>query len=74
MSQEATAPSATLADLRDALDSGTLAPIRRLLQTLHPAEIGNMLESLPPTERKIVWDLVDPDDNGETLVHVPQCQ
>jgi magnesium transporter len=70
MSHEASAKSATLEHLRDAIDSGTLAPVRRMLQTLHPAEIGNMLESLPPTERNIVWDLVDPDDGGETLVHV----
>jgi len=70
MSQEARAQGATLEHLRTALDSGTLAPIRRLLQTLHPAEIGNMLESLPPAERSILWDLVDPDDGGETLVHV----
>ncbi len=70
MSQETTGQSPTLGHLRDALDSGTLAPVRRMLQTLHPAEIGNMLESLPPTERSIVWDLVDPDDGGETLVHV----
>ncbi|MFK8016479.1 MAG: magnesium transporter [Gammaproteobacteria bacterium] len=70
MQQDGTAQRAQLEDLRDALDSGTLAPIRRLLHTLHPAEIGNMLESLPPTERNIVWDLVDPDDGGDTLVHV----
>ncbi len=70
MPHEATAHSPTLEHLRDALDSGTLAPVRRMLKTLHPAEIGNLLESLPPTERNFVWDLVDPDDGGETLVHV----
>ncbi|WP_441005118.1 magnesium transporter MgtE N-terminal domain-containing protein, partial [Novilysobacter viscosus] len=56
--------------LSDALDSGRLGPVRRLVNTLSPAEIGNLLESLPPTRRAVVWGLVDPDDDGEVLVHV----
>ncbi|MGH8029173.1 MAG: magnesium transporter, partial [Arenimonas sp.] len=56
--------------LSDALDSGRLGPVRRLVNTLSPAEIGNLLESLPPAKRNIVWGLVDPEDDGEVLVHV----
>lgn len=56
--------------LSDALDSGRLGPVRRLVNTLAPAEIGNLLESLPPAKRQVVWGLVDPDDDGEVLVHV----
>lgn len=56
--------------LSDALDSGRLGPVRRLVNTLTPAEIGNLLESLPPGKREVVWGLVDPDDDGEVLVHV----
>ncbi len=56
--------------LSDALDSGRLGPVRRLVNTLSPAEIGNLLESLPPAKRTVVWGLVDPDDDGEVLVHV----
>ncbi|QNR98200.1 magnesium transporter [Stenotrophomonas sp. 169] len=56
--------------LSDALDSGRLGPVRRLVNTLAPAEIGNLLESLPPGKREIVWGLVDPEDDGEVLVHV----
>ena len=56
--------------LSDALDSGRLGPVRRLVNTLAPAEIGNLLESLPPGKRNIVWGLVDPEDDGEVLVHV----
>ena len=56
--------------LSDALDSGRLGPVRRLVNTLAPAEIGNLLESLPPAKRNIVWGLVDPEDDGEVLVHV----
>jgi magnesium transporter len=56
--------------LSDALDSGRLGPVRRLVNTLSPAEIGNLLESLPPAKRSVVWGLVDPEDDGEVLVHV----
>src|SRR5690349_20864595 len=56
--------------LSDALDSGRLGPVRRLVNTLSPAEIGNLLESLPPAKRTVVWGLVDPEDDGEVLLHV----
>ncbi|WP_024889725.1 magnesium transporter [Luteimonas huabeiensis] len=56
--------------LSDALDSGRLGPVRRLVHTLSPAEIGNLLESLPHDKRMVVWGLVDPDDDGEVLLHV----
>ncbi|HVI25948.1 MAG TPA: magnesium transporter [Xanthomonadaceae bacterium] len=56
--------------LSDALDSGRLGPVRRLVNTLAPAEIGNLLESLPPAQRTVVWGLVDPEDDGEVLLHV----
>ena len=56
--------------LSDALGSGRLGPVRRLVNSLSPAEIGNLLESLPVAQRGIVWGLVDPEDDGEVLVHV----
>ena len=56
--------------LSDALDSGRLGPVRRMVHTLAPAEIGNLLESLPPEKRMVLWGLVDPEDDGEVLVHV----
>lgn len=56
--------------LSDALDTGRLGPVRRLVNSLSPAEIGNLLESLPAGKREIVWGLVDPEDDGEVLVHV----
>ena len=56
--------------LSDALDSGRLGPVRRHVNTLTPSEIGNLLESLPPGKRTVVWGLVDPEDDGEVLVHV----
>jgi len=66
-----TAESTTqLEALREALDSGTLRPVRRMLTSLHPAEIGSLIESLPRAEREVVWNIVDPEDAGETLLHV----
>ncbi len=56
--------------LSQALDAGRLGPVRRLVNSLSPAEIGNLLESLPPTKRNVVWGLVDPEDDGEVLLHV----
>ncbi|MBS0230083.1 MAG: magnesium transporter [Proteobacteria bacterium] len=63
-------PARQLRLLSDALDSGRLGPVRRLVNTLSPAEIGSLLESLPPARRSVVWGLVDPEDDGEVLVHV----
>lgn len=59
-----------LESLRAALEAGTLRNVRRMLHSLHPAEVASLLESLPPAEREIVWELVDPEDDGEVLLHV----
>ncbi len=59
-----------LKTLSQALESGRLGPVRRLVNTLEAAEIGNLLESLPLDKRLVVWGLVDPEDDGEVLVHV----
>ena len=56
--------------LSESLDSGRLGPVRRLVNSLSAAEIGNLLESLPPAKRDVVWGLVDPEDDGEVLLHV----
>lgn len=61
-----------LTRLRGALDSGRLLRVKRSLQVLNPAEIASLLSSLPPAERKVVWDMVDPEDDGEVLLHVPE--
>jgi magnesium transporter len=41
-----------------------------MLNALHPAEIAHLLESLPPARRELVWELVDPENDGEVLVHL----
>jgi len=37
---------------------------------MHPAEIADTLESLPPVRRRILWDLVDHEIDGEVLMEV----
>ncbi len=59
-----------LEDLDQALQTGTAHYAQQLLVTLNAAEIGHLLESLPRTKRYFVWQLVDPDEQGETLSHV----
>ena len=56
--------------LSQALNSGKSAAVKRMLNTLSPGEIANVLESLPLTKRLVAWGLVDPEDDGEVLVHV----
>jgi magnesium transporter len=59
-----------LQQLREALEGGELRYLKRMLHSLHPAEIAQLLESLPKPERGLVWDIVDPDDHGEILLHL----
>ncbi len=56
--------------LTTALHSGAAEQVRRLLVNLNPAEIGHLLESLPHGPRELLWELVDPENQGEALLHV----
>ncbi len=47
-----------------------LAELTRRLDDLHPADIAYILEALPLDERRLVWNLVDAEDNGEILLEV----
>ncbi len=61
---------ASLQLLREQLDSGGLRSARQMIQGLHPAEVAHLLESVPLRERAILWEMVDPDDEGDVLVEV----
>ena len=56
--------------LSEALDSGTQDRVRNLLKNLSGAEIGDLLESLPIAKRLAVWEMTDPDLDGDILVEV----
>ena len=47
-----------------------LAELQRKLEDLHPADIAYILEALPLDERRLVWNLVDAEHNGEILLEV----
>jgi magnesium transporter len=70
MKPEAAEKTTRLSVLRDALQEGTMRHGRRMINSLHPAEIASLLESLPPTQREIVWELVDPELEGDVLVEL----
>jgi magnesium transporter len=59
-----------LSALRAALGQGTLRSAHRMVNALHPAEIALLIESLPPAQRELVWDMVDPELEGEVLVEL----
>jgi len=56
--------------LSSALERGTIVNVRSMLNGLHPAEIAHLLESLPRAQRQLLWELVDPDLDGDVLIHV----
>lgn len=56
--------------LSAALDSGVKNRARSMLSGLSAAEIGDLLESVPLAKRLALWELVDPDQDGDVLVEV----
>ncbi|MDX1498568.1 MAG: magnesium transporter [Woeseiaceae bacterium] len=61
---------ANLELLREQLDSGRMRSARLMIHSLHPSEVARLLESVPPQERVILWEMVDPDDEGDILVEL----
>jgi len=60
-------PDNNLGQLIQDLESDQVAGIRKTLTSLNPPEIARLLESLTVDKRKIIWQLVDQDDEGEIL-------
>lgn len=61
---------ATLALLREKLDGGRMRSARMLIGSLHPSELARLLESLPLRERAVIWEMVDPEIEGDVLVEL----
>ena len=59
-----------LQSFAEALESGRLVTIRRMVNELHTAEIAHLLGSLPPSERELVWEMVEPEKDGDILSYV----
>ncbi len=43
---------------------------RMLIRSLHPSELARLLESLPLRERAVIWEMVDPELEGDVLVEL----
>jgi len=56
--------------LSEAMETGTMQHAKAMLNELSPAEIAHLLESLPHTERNIIWELVNPEKEGEVLIQL----
>jgi len=50
-----------------ALGSGTLADVRRMLSDLPPVDIAHLLESSPPRHRRVLWQMLDDELEGDVI-------
>lgn len=60
---------ANLSLLREQLGGG-MGSTQMLIGSLHPAELARLLESLPLRERAVIWEMVDPENEGDVLVEL----
>lgn len=59
---------AKIHSLNAALESGALLQVKRILNSsLDPAEVAHLLESSPPKVRKLLWELIDKENEAEIL-------
>jgi magnesium transporter len=56
--------------LTTAIENGSLFQVQQMLNALHPAEIAHLIESSPASQRKVLWELVESDNEGEVLVEL----
>ena len=63
---------ANLTLLREQLDDGRMRSARMLIGSLHPSELARLLESLPLRERAVIWEMVDPEIEGDVLVELAE--
>ena len=59
-----------LNELTDLINLGTISEVREKLLQLHPAEIAHLIESLPQDLRDSVRELINPEVEGEVLIHL----
>ena len=67
MDQEQEQQSSTLVEN---ISEGSLATARQIMKAMHPAEIADALEALPPVKRRLLWDVIEPELEGEILMEV----
>jgi len=73
MAQHTEKAKAKLHSLNAPLESGALNKVQRILNSgLAPADIAHLIESSPPKARKVLWDLVDKELEGEVLQYLSE--
>ena len=61
-----------LEQVQELLDQDAWREAVELLKKLPPAEVAHVLEGLPLTQRQILWDLLDTEQDGETLMELTE--
>ena len=71
MGQQNQRAKAKLHSINEALETGGLQQVKRTLNSgLAPAEVAHLIESSPPKVRKMLWELIDTENEGEVLQHL----
>ena len=72
--KEANSSSELSTELISALDetekSFSINQIKLQLDAMNPSEIAHVIESSPPYQRKLIWSLLDHDEEGEILTEL----
>lgn len=71
MGQQNQRAKAKLHSINEALETGGLQQVKRTLNSgLAPVEVAHLIESSPPKVRKMLWELIDTENEGEVLQHL----
>ena len=54
-------------ELNRALNDGMFVHVRRMLAQMPPCDVALLLQATPITGRKVLWQLTDPEQQGEIL-------
>ena len=71
MGQQNQRAKAKLHSINTALETGAIEQVKRTINSgLAPAEIAHLIESSPPKFRKMLWRMIEKDNEGEVLQHL----
>ena len=56
-----------LASINEMMNLSDVRLLRHMLNNLSPGDIADQIESAPPKARRVLWDLVDRELEGEVI-------
>lgn len=56
-----------LQEVTKSIENGMFVHVRRILEDMEPEDIAHLLEASPPKSRLVLWQLTDPEEQGEIL-------